>query len=398
MNLSEQLLLKLIRSAVLQKNEDFSDFSDFEDWNGLLLLCSKHNVVGMVYDKIIEVFKDKIPEPLALRLKHITFNEMSFQMARTQSFKTMYKELLKDNFNPIVLKGEVLRNLYPQPESRTSLDEDLLVAKSDYDRLTKKLLSLGFEEANESEDDKHWVNKKLSVYFEIHFTPFSDTKSYKKWNAVFDNWEQRIIKSNDIISLSREDNLIFLLLHSAKHFIYSGVGLKQILDIALFMKKYQNDMDFSYITAALKSTNTLKFVNAVTAFIKEYIFEEVYCFSKGKPDEGFIKDVMNGGSLGQGDEERRHSANVTASAFKGNSRFKEIIFPPRERIYLKYPFSRKYPILIPLAWLMRLASFLVSGKKMSSLKTGNERLRMLKKYGLINKEPVSDSTDRKTKQ
>lgn len=381
----EELLLKLIRCAVLRNDEDFSEFSDFTEWGELFALCSKHSVVGMIYDKLTEVFGSQIPEKYSFWFKQNAFKEMSFQAVRSLSFVSIYRELLKENIAPVVLKGEVLRQLYPQPESRTSLDEDLLIKAKEYPKLKKELSLLGFEEINEGGDDKHWVNKKYSLYFEIHFTPFTKDESYQKWNEILRGYSERTVENkNGIVSLSREDNLIFLILHAAKHFIYSGVGIKQILDIALFMRKYQNDMDFSYIRSALRKTKTLAFAEAVTAFIKKYLYSDVYCFGRKAVEEDFVTDVFGGGSLGKGDEDRVHSANVTASAFKGQSSVKKILFPPAERLKRNYPFCRKNPLLLPLAWLLRLISYLFGkGKKKSALKTGGRRLKLLKKYGLI---------------
>lgn len=386
MKSEEKLLLKLIRSAVFESNEDFSEFSEFENWNGLFSLCSKHSVVGVVYDCFTRAFGERVPAKYALAFKQIAFQEMSFQTVRSMSFETVYKKLRQRGFAPVILKGEVLRRLYPQPESRTSLDEDFLINEKDYPALKNELTLSGFEEVNEGEDDKHWVNKKYSLYFEIHFSPFSKEKSYEKWNSVFENYDKRIIENeNGVVSLSREDNLIFLILHAAKHFIYSGVGIKQILDIALFMKEYQNDMDFSYIKNALKKTKMLTFAEELTAFIEQYLYGGVHLFGKRQADADFVSDVMSGGSLGKGDEERVHSANVTASAFKGKSSLKKILFPPKERLYRKYPFCKKFKILIPVAWVMRILSYIFKNRKKSALKTGNTRLKMLKKYGLINK-------------
>lgn len=384
MKQSEMLLLKLIRSTVLQSEEDFSEFHSFAEWGELFALCSKHSVVGIVFDKIIEAFGDSIPEIFASRFKQKALSEMSFQAVRSQSFKRIYGEIKKENITAVVLKGEILRQLYPQPESRTSLDEDLLIDEKDYEMLKKVMTSLGLEEVNEGENDKHWMSRKNGTYLEIHFTPFENEKTYESWNKIFDDWKDKSIENeNGIVALSREDNLIFLILHAAKHFIYSGVGIKQILDIALFMKSFQKNLDFSYIERALKKSNTLYFAEALTAFIKNYLYEDVYCFGKTEADCEFFQDVFGGGSLGKGDESRVHSANVTSSAFKGKSKIKKILFPPKERLFVKYPFCRKYKILLPLAWIMRLFSYLLKGKKTSALKTGNARLQMLKKYGLI---------------
>lgn len=381
---SEALLLKLIRYAVLGNDEDFSEFSDFTEWGELFALCSSHAVVGMVYDKLTEIFGSRISEKYAFLFKQNAFKDMSFQTVRSLSFVSIYQELLKENIAPVVLKGEILRQLYPQPESRTSLDEDLLIKEKEYPELKKQLMLLGFEEVNEGEDDKHWVNRKYSVYFEIHFTPFTKDESYRKWNEVLRGYSERTVENkNGIVSLSREDNLIFLILHAAKHFIYSGVGIKQILDIALFMREYQNDMDFAYIRSALKKTKTLSFAEALTAFIRKYLYRNVYCFGRKTVDADFAADVFGGGSLGKGDEGRVHAANVTISAFKGQSSIKKILFPPKERLKRNYPFCRKNPLLLPLAWLMRLISYLGKSKKKSALRTGSRRLKMLKKYGLI---------------
>lgn len=382
----EELLLKLIRCAVLQSEEDFGNFSDFSDWGNLFALCRAHSLTGAVYDKLSEVFDGRIPEKYAMWFRQTAFKEMSYQAVRSVAFLNVYDALSKKGITPVVLKGEALRALYPQPESRTSLDEDLLVEKKDYKKLVEELEAAGFEEVDPGGDDKHWVNKKFSVYFEVHFKPFADEKIYEKWNGVFEKSLEKTVKNpNGIVALSRTDGLIFLILHAAKHFVYSGVGIKQILDIALFIKNYKKEIDFQYVRSALKKTKALKFAQQLMAFIKEYLYGGFYFFGEETADDDFVRDILESGSLGKADEERIHSANVTAGAFKGKSSIKKILFPPAERLRKKYPFCRKFPILLPAAWLMRIVSYLLRGKKSTALKTGSERLKMLRKYGLINK-------------
>ena len=380
----EELLLKLIRSSILQSEEDFSEFSDFADWSELFELCRVHSVVGMIYDKLIEVFGDKIPEQYSMWFKHRAFKEMSFQAVRSLAFEEIYRELAVYNLSPVVLKGEVLRGLYPKPESRTSLDEDLLIDEKDYPVLEKALTAMGFEEVSLGEDDKHWLNKKYSTYFEIHFSPFAKEQTYENWNRVFENYQERTMRNRKgVVSLSRDDNLIFLILHATNHFIYSGVGIKQLLDIALFIREYRNEINFSYVNSMLRKAKVMNFAGQITAFIQEYLYPETVVFGTLRVDEEFVHDVLAGGSLGKADEARVHSANVTISAFKGKSSLKKILFPPKNRLQLNYPFAKKHPILLPIAWFIRLFSYLKLGKK--TLKKGSERLKMIQKYGLIEK-------------
>lgn len=382
----EELMIKLIRSSVMKTEEDFSEFSDFTQWGELFALCEAQSVTGMVYDKLAADFVRYMPEKYASWFKQSAFKAMSFQTVRSLAFDGIYQTLARSGVPHIVLKGEALRQLYPQPESRTSLDEDLLVNERDYGKLKNELELMGFEEINEGDEDRHWVNKKYSVYFEIHFTPFPGEKAYEKWNAALKDCHSRTVKNKKgLVTLSHEDSLIFLILHAAKHFVYSGVGIKQILDIALFMKEYQDETDMRYVRAALKKTKTLQFAAALTGFISEYLCSGIYCFGDDTADTDFTADVMSGGSLGKADSGRVHSANVTSSAFRGQSSIKKILFPPKKRLQTNYPFCKKIPLLLPVAWMMRIVSYIFRGKKTAALKTGGERLRLIKRFGLINK-------------
>lgn len=381
----EELLLKLIRSSVLQSEEDFSEFSDFEDWGSLFTLCSIHSVVGMTYDKLVEQFGDRLPEKYAIWFKHSAFKEMSFQAVRSLSFMSFYQRLKEADLAPVILKGEVLRSLYPKPESRTSLDEDFLIDESKYEALTNELTNMGFEEVMQGDDDKHWFNKNYSVYFEVHTAPFPAEKSFEKWNMAFDGYQDKtIVNDNGIISLSREDNLVFLILHAAKHFIYSGVGIKQIVDIALFMREYGSEINMKRVRDTLKKVKAYTFASEITAFIKKYIYPDTYTFGSTRLGDDFVQDILKSGSLGKADKDRIHSANLTSSAFIGRSSLKKILFAPKDRLQQQYPFAKKHPILLPVAWFLRLVTNIPRSRKV--LQTGGERLRMIKKYGLIIKE------------
>lgn len=45
------------------------------------------------------------------------------------------------------------------------------------------------------------------------------------------------------------DHLIFLLLHAFKHFISSGVGVRQLCDIALWMRRFGAQIDWQRVCA-----------------------------------------------------------------------------------------------------------------------------------------------------
>lgn len=64
--------------------------------------------------------------------KRQTILLMISQTQRTSFFFEIYKKLLQNEIKPVVVKGIVLRNLYPKPDCRYSNDEDLLINKEDF--------------------------------------------------------------------------------------------------------------------------------------------------------------------------------------------------------------------------------------------------------------------------
>lgn len=388
---AQKLFLSLVKASVFQKETvDFSCFDSFNNWQELLTLCRMHDMGSIVFEQLNKNFSSKIPPELLTALKNEVVFSCSVQMSRSSAFLTLYSKLCDEGIKPLVLKGEALRSLYPQPSARSSLDEDILIDENCYEDLSKKLLSLDFEQVQEGAEDKHWVNKKMAVYLEIHLSPFPKNNIYNLWNELFDKPINKInsIKTPqcEVYTLFRADNLLFLFLHAAKHFIYSGVGIKQLLDIALFINAYKNEIDFQAVEKKLEAAGVLKFACDIHAIIKEYLYSQANSIlNENKINEALLLDVLEGGSLGSGSIQRRASASITSAGFKKQSKIltlKKILFPNQTRLSQQFPFVKKSPLLLPFAWVMRIFCFIKSGASLSTLKAGRKRKKLLKEYQL----------------
>ena len=53
------------------------------------------------------------------------------------------------------------------------------------------------------------------------------------------------------------DHLLYLILHALKHFLYSGFGIRQVCDIALFSERYRDEIDWSRVKTELQSVSAL---------------------------------------------------------------------------------------------------------------------------------------------
>ena len=66
------------------------------------------------------------------------------------------------------------------------------------------------------------------------------------------------------------------------------------------------------------------------------------------------------------------------------------VFPKREYLDRRYPYLKKRPYLLPVAWVQRIAHY--ASEKQSnpdnsasgSIKLGKERIELMKRYGIMN--------------
>lgn len=78
--------------------------------------------------------------------------------------------------------------------------------------------------------------------------------------------------------------------------------------------------------------------------------------------EPLLHDSLCGGVYGSNDLTRLHSSTVTLNAVKasrtgGKNSVLSTVFPKREYLERRYPYLKKRPYLLPVAWVQRLAHY-----------------------------------------
>ena len=385
---TQKLMVQLTKASLFDSECDFSAFRGYDKWEELYRLCNINSISGIVFDCVNKNFADVIPPAILGSFKSSSVMLSAVQLARSQAFCGVYSKLFKSGLHPVILKGEAIRALYPEPYARSSVDEDLYITPDEYQPLAEALTALGFELVDSDGSDKHWVNKRMSLYFEVHTSLFPEGEAYSAWNEVIDPSPfERELNSQKAYTLSNEDGFVFLIFHTAKHFIYSGFGIRHLADIALYLKHYQNEIDSELVKSKLCRSGTAEFADDIIALINALFGLEIPCIiKKSGVNSALLTDILESGTLGMGTEERRLSAGVTSARFKNKSALsflKQALFPPPKRLRDKYPFCKKHPILLPAAWFMRLFEYLKSGLGFGPVKKAKKRIKLLNKYGFI---------------
>lgn len=401
----DKQLLYALGCALQNEPAKYTTAPSKQEWDRLFHAAWEHSVLPLVAESVWSG-----PERLP-HFEHYAKQLTIAQAEKTADFILLYDYLLSRGLSPQVMKGIILRNLYPKPELRPSADEDLLIRPEEFPQYHRAMLDYGLELVNSDEDiekahEVAYQNKEKHLYIEVHKTPFPpESGAYGDLNALFDGALDRrmtvTIYGQQFETLAPTDHLLYLICHAYKHFLHSGVGIRQVADMALFANTYGEDIDWEHIYQACRSVGIDTFTAALFRIAHKYLKMNTIpdAFAHIEVDEQpLLEDILSGGLYGTSSLSRTHSSTITLGAVessKGHKRSRlRTLFPPLSSLTRRFPYLRKYTFLIPVAWIQRIFIYLLELKHskatdnnaIESIRLGNERVRLLEKYGIIPKQ------------
>lgn len=381
-----------------------------DDWTALLRLAGEQKLLPLVYAAVRGTpgFA-AVPEAVRAAARRQTMREAAAQTVHTEAFLRLYQALRAEGLAPVVVKGIVCRALYPQPELRPSSDEDLYLTAAEMPRFHAVLLRAGFvltepERDYRSAHEARYVHPDTGLVVEGHWALFpTEYAVYAVLNVQLPDLMQRAqdwetggvtLRVPDVC-----DHLIFLLLHAFKHFISSGVGVRQLCDIALWMRRFGAQIDWQRVRAALRATHSEGFAAAIIdAGVHWFGLERAAAHIP--PDwetlesAALLADALSGGVYGSADSTRRHSCTITIHAADrahrggtGRASLCAALFPGHEVMAGWYPYVARCPALLPAAWAQRIWRYLRTRGKhtgaQDSLRVGAQRVELLRQYRVL---------------
>ena len=405
----ERRFLQILRSALYENPADSTGALTRKEWRGVIRLAMEHKVLPMIIDASQKedlrnsAAIKKMSGPFVPLAKRLTYD----QARRTADFLLFYEYLAARGLRPAVVKGITARYLYPYPEQRFSIDEDLLICPEDMDVMHGAMLEYGFWTEACDEDLKKaqeitYRDKKRRLYVDVHrqlFPPESD--AYGDCNSLFEGVLDRTIEiqiyGQPIRTLSPTDNLLYLICHAYKHFLHSGVGIRQICDICLMAEKCADDIDWDVVRNKCHKVSIIKFTAGLFRIGQErFGFDMPDVFADIVVDpQLLLEDVLSGGLYGVNDTKRAHSANMTLDAVAADRAGKKkravvrSVFLPLRSMSRKYPYLRKLPFLLPVAWVQRVIVYISEQKSSGAagpsrtIQIGRKRIDLLREYDII---------------
>ena len=323
------------------------------------------------------------------------------QTVRSAEFADLYRKLRKAGLRPIVVKGQLCSHLYPLKDHRISADDDLYISDAEFMACHEQLLANGLTtdtpvDELATADEVSYTKNGSPLYIELHRHLFDSAEdAHDELNHFFADLNP--VEMDGLLTMPPHEHLLYLILHAYNHFVRSGIGLRQFCDIGLWAREYHDEIDWQRLHEQCESVHAATFAAASFRIARDYLgidFDLPMPWDASIDAEPLLHDTLCGGVYGSNDLTRLHSSTVTLNAVKASrtgekSSVLSTVFPKREYLERRYPYLKKRPYLLPVAWVQRLVHY--AGEKKTgadssasgSIKLAKERIELMKRYGIM---------------
>ncbi len=374
MKMTEQQrgITMLLRSALFNEQVQLPETFDFLR---MLKLGRAHQILPLLYYGVRNSALT-VPEEVQAVLRKATLQNAMVDQWQETAGQAIFSAFDQAGLDYMPLKGILRKKDYPRPEMRPMSDLDILIRVDQYDRIGPIMEQLGFQECYESDHELAWKNAGgVVVELHKHIIP-SYNRDY--YSCFGDGWKLAHLVPGTTCryEMTAADSLIYELTHMAKHYRDGGIGIRHLTDVWLCAAK-GDALNGDYIREELQKLKLWDFyenvlatgntwyadgpANEKTDFITEYIFASG---SYGTMDQ---KVLANGVRAAQ--TEDRTFASVR------RRKFLRLMFPSYEAMSKRYSAVARFPILLPLFWLVRWIQVLF--KKHSAIQNEVGKLKML---------------------
>jgi hypothetical protein len=299
------------------------------------------------------------------------FKSDYYQYIRHDEIQMQLIEEVRNIFNVasidfIFLKGSFLKTLYPKTYMRVMGDIDILVRPESMDKVHKVLEANNFNNWSNSTNHDCFMKNKINI--EIH--PKLDSDISDEYGDLFlKPWSYARSKDKHEYLLDIEYRFFYQLYHMIKHLYHSGVGLRTLVDLYYLLKNIDiNSKKYQDIYHIFPKK---EFVNFIISIIYN-IFTDLRLLDNKTYDKinenlrnKFVEYIIHSGMHGIGDEHNLFIGGMASS----HSKKELIIFTKIKFLFSKtflkfetmkgfYPYLKKYPFLLPVAYLQRIFKLL----------------------------------------
>ena len=370
-------LIKLLY-AVLHEKEAPALPADL-NWRLIYDMAKMHSVETMAFYGAEPFIRDDAE--LYQNWKKSRDANIAQSLHQIEARKEVFQALHEAGLRFLPLKGYEMKYLYPRLEFRQMADIDILVDPDKTSQVQEIMQNLGYRKKTETFPHHDEYFRPPFITVEIHHQLLlvgDDRQEY------YDNiWDRSLRDKNNpgAYKLTPDDFYIYQIAHFAKHYNLMGSGIRSVMDIYIYLKKYGNALNRQYVRKELKKLDIYDFCIKM-----EKLSLIWFSASTPKPDIDpkelqelerniFLSGVY--GSLEFSRFKKMTSVQAGKKKWQGLKYFWHRIFVTRQHLTYSYPILKKYPLLLPFFGIYRI--FYVLRHRRETIKRELELFRLSKK-------------------
>ena len=325
------------------------------DWGKLYALAARQSLTGALFETVGHC---PMPDAVHDRLRRDAFVTLANYENQQQILAELRSVFAGADTSLLLFKGAVTRRYYVTPAMRTMGDIDAAVPLSSRAVADAALLAAGF--AKEKEQPEVWVYRKNGVLLELHtvlrrFNTFTqDKEPYEEL------WTDARLVRDTTYHLSDDAEIAFTIAHMASHFCDGGCGLRQLMDVAVLLMRFDDTSLWEHVLLLLEKDGTDRFARHMLWLCEKW-FGLTAPTGLAVPLDSATEDVLlcrflNDGVFGADERyllsRMRQERRMHQHSGKGTM-LRHWVFPSPAYLRRRYAYADK-PLLLPVAYVHRL--------------------------------------------
>ncbi len=309
-------LLKLLRCLVIKAPVEPP--SENISWEKFTEVAQNHKLLSVIYPLVLQLPKEhQPPSEMLAQWKQFSMVCSVRELKKSMMLTDVLKKAAEKQFCVVLMKGPLMGNLYPEPHARITSDADILIKESEQQAVGDLLFSLAYELEEGLQNSNEITYVKDIFRIEVHTSLWEETEGprYEALTALhmddFDSIVATEVNTAPVYRLSTDNSLIYLFYHLIKHFFVSGIGVRYLVDMTLFIREYQDEIDWAAFWKKCEIAKYTKFCKGFLYLCVQYLGleQEVLkgvCFNDEDKvrAEKLLSDICIGGHNGRATAER----------------------------------------------------------------------------------------------
>lgn len=311
----DQININLLRVALGIQGGDNVMPSD-KEWRDFFLFCKDQAMLGIGFSAV-ETMRN-CPKELMLKWYSLVVQIEKRNTYLNEVATEICQKMADIGLRCCLLKGQGVAALYPNASRRSCGDIDLWTEEN-----REKIIEAVRYIHKGAEVSLHHASVKYKdVEIEYHFTPsylinpIADMRLRQYYHDNHESQFSHLIQLEGCyqgIAFPTSDfNLVFMLSHAYRHFIYEGLGMRHVIDYWMVLKAWddagrRNEKD---VVRIISQCGMLKFLSAMMWVIGKLMVDDdritkeycswMLCEPNEKEGRFLLEHIMQNGNFGRG--------------------------------------------------------------------------------------------------